>query len=135
VNRQFKEFIISDDKKLIQLDRVCTLLSTSYWANDRSRETIQLSIENSLCFGVYHGDMQIGFARCVTDYATIYWLGDVIIDSSYRGIGLGKALVSAVVEHEQLAHLGGTLGTNDAHGLYEKYGFRLSDNAMRRTGK
>ena len=82
------EFLISDDKTLIQPEIVFELFSKSYWAGERSLETIKKSIENSLCFGVYHVGKQVGFARCVTDYATIYWLADVIIDERFRGQGL-----------------------------------------------
>lgn len=133
---QFQEYIISDDKNKIQLDSVCQLLSTTYWAGKRSRSTIEKSISHSLCFGVYHNERQIGFARCVTDFATVYWLADVIIDNDYRKSGLGKKLVEAVVKHEQLKNCFGILGTKDAHGLYEKYGFNLiTDRFMRKPAE
>ena len=108
----------------------------TYWANARQRETIKKSIENSICFGIYADHKQIGFARCVTDYATMYWLADVIIDDQYRRLGLGKALVNSVVHHEQLKALVGILATNDAHGLYQQFGFQLTDGKyMRRPIK
>lgn len=118
-------FLISDDKTKIQIDRVCKLLNTSYWAKDRPSDTIEKSLMNSICFGVYENNRQVGFARCVTDYATVYWLADVIIDNDYRGLGLGKALVHAITNHQQLKGCFGILRTGDAHGLYEKYGFNL----------
>jgi len=121
------EFLISDDKTLIQPEIVFELLSKSYWAGERSFETIKKSIENSLCFGVYHAGKQVGFARCVTDYATIYWLADVIIDERFRGQGLGKALVAAVHSHENIKNLSGILATRDAHTLYERHGFVVVD--------
>ncbi len=132
-----EEFLISDDKTLIQPEMVFELLSKSYWAGERSLETIKKSIENSLCFGVYHAGKQVGFARCVTDYATIYWLGDVIIDGRYRGIGLGKALVAAVHSHENIKNLSGILATRDAHKLYERHGFVVVDEKryMRRPAE
>lgn len=134
---KFKEFIISDDKSKIQLDNVCQLLSTTYWANEREKNVIEKSISNSLCFGVYLNDLndrQIGFARCVTDFATVYWIADVIIDNNYRKLGLGKALVEAITGHELLKGCFGILGTQDAHGLYEKYGFGLvTDRFMRKS--
>lgn len=133
---RLKEFIISDDKNKIQLDQVCKLLSTTYWAKDRSRSVIEKAIGNSLSFGVYRNDRQIGFARCVTDFATVYWIADVIIDSDYRKLGLGKALIEAIVKHEQLKNCFGILGTQDAHGLYEKYGFGLvNDRFMRKPAE
>ena len=128
------EFLISDDKKKIQLDRVCQLLSTTYWAKDRQKEIIKKSIDNSMCFGIYLHDKQIGFARCVTDFATVYWLADVIIDNDYRKLGLGKALIESIVQHEQLKGCFGILATQDAHELYKKYGFNLvTDRFMRKS--
>lgn len=121
------EFLISDDKALLQPQRVLEMLQKSYWAADRDLDTIKKSIENSLCFGVYRAGEQVGFARCVTDYATIYWLADVIIDERFRGHGLGKALVAAVHAHESIKGLSGILATRDAHALYERHGFVVVD--------
>ncbi len=123
MERRIGTALISDDKNLLQIDRICALLKTSYWAGERSRETIERSIANSLCFGVYQNGEQVGFARCVTDYATMYWLADVILDERVRGQGLGKALVDLIVSHELLQGLTGTLATRDAQGLYQRFGF------------
>ena len=123
MERRIGTALISDDKNLLQIDRICALLKTSYWAGERSRETIERSIANSLCFGVYQDGEQAGFARCVTDYATMYWLADVILDERVRGQGLGKALVDLIVSHELLQGLVGTLATRDAQGLYQRFGF------------
>jgi GNAT superfamily N-acetyltransferase len=101
-----------------------------YWALGRSREIVEKSIANSLCFGVYAGDRQIGFARVVTDYATFAWLCDVFIDDACRGQGLGKRLVIAVVAHPELQGLRNfILATRDAHELYRQYGDFASLNA------
>lgn len=123
MERRIGTALISDDKNLLQIDRICALLKTSYWAVERSRETIERSIANSLCFGVYQNGEQVGFARCVTDYATMFWLADVILDERVRGQGLGKALVDLIVSHELLQGLTGTLATRDAQGLYQRFGF------------
>jgi GNAT superfamily N-acetyltransferase len=123
MERQIGTALISDDKNLLQIDRICALLKTSYWAGERSRETIARSIEHSLCFGVYQNGDQVGFARCITDYATMYWLADVILDERVRGQGLGKALVDTILGHELLQGLVGTLATRDAQGLYQRFGF------------
>ena len=133
---KFQEFILSDDKAKLQLDRICQLLGNTYWAQTRPRDTIAKSIANSLCLGVYADGRQVGFARCVTDYATVYWLADVIIDPDYRGLGLGKALVDTVVHHELLKGCHGILATQDAHGLYEQFGFqREPERFMRRAAE
>lgn len=127
MERQVGTALISDDKNLLQIDRICALLKTSYWAGERERETIARSIEHSLCFGVYQNGEQVGFARCVTDYATIFWLADVILDERVRGQGLGKALVDMILGHELLQGLVGTLATRDAQGLYQRFGFEPVD--------
>ena len=119
-----KEFIISSDRTMIKLDDVVELLGKSYWAAARSKEIIAKSIENSFCFGVYHKDKQIGFARMITDYATYAYLCDVIINEEYRGQGIGKALVGYIMDHPELEDVRSLwLQTSDAHKLYEKYGF------------
>ncbi|GIP27127.1 N-acetyltransferase [Paenibacillus sp. J23TS9] len=124
---------ISDRKELLQMDRIIAFLKGSYWAKNRPAELIRTSIDNSICFGVYDGDVQIGFARVVTDLVTMYYMCDVIIDETYRGRGLGKQLVEAVTNDERFGHLHGILVTADAHGLYEQYGFvRDPDRTLRK---
>lgn len=114
---------ISDDKALLDADAIHALLQTSYWAPNRSRETVVKSIEGSLCFGIYYEDRQVGFARSLTDGATTSWLCDVIIHPDHRGRGLGKWLMAVIVDHPMLKPTGMGLATRDAHGLYEKFGF------------
>lgn len=114
---------ISQDKNLLQLDRICEMLQRSYWAQNRGRAAVERSIKNSTCFGVYFGGEQIGFARVITDFATTYYLCDVVIEESWRGRGIGKMLVSFVVNDPNLKSLFGILATRDAHGLYEQFGF------------
>ncbi len=91
------------------------------------------SIENSLCYGVYDGDKQVGFARIVTDWATMLYLCDVYIDEDYRGQGIGKKLIEEIVSSKGLRNLFGYLGTKDAHSLYEQYDFiREQEKVMTR---
>jgi len=129
----FYDYIISDDKALIQADLAYELLSKTYWGKTRTSDAVETSIENSLCFGIYKDGVMVGFARCVTDYAVLYYLCDVVINENYRGQGLGKVLVKAITEHEKLSHLLALLDTNDAHDFYKQFGFedRLI-TAMRR---
>ena len=129
----YKNYLISDDKSKLQIDTISHLLNNSYWAKNRTKEVIEKSIDNSICIGVYDKDKQIGFARCVTDYATVYWLADVIVDTDYRKQGIGKALVEAAINHNGIKGCFGVLATSDAHGLYEQYGFKLvTDKYMRK---
>jgi predicted GNAT family N-acyltransferase len=119
----FGEYIFSDNKNLISIDKVCELLGNSYWANNRKRETTIKAIENSICIGIYLKEKMVGFARIVTDYATMYWLCDVIIDAQYRKNGLGKKLIEIITKMKELEGMFGILATRDAQKLYEKYGF------------
>lgn len=121
---RYQEYELSDASDRIDLEAVCSFLSRSYWAARRSRETIARTIANSICFGAYHQGEQVAFARVVTDGAVIYWLGDVWVREDHRGRGLGKELVRVVTEDPRLHGLVGILSTQDAHGLYEKLGFK-----------
>lgn len=118
------EFLISNDPAKLQLDAIYDLIANrSYWGKGRPREIMDRAVENSLCYGVYHHGQQVGFARVVTDYATFAWLCDVYVDETFRGHGLGKALVQAVVSHPHLKDIRRLLlATRDAHGLYAGYG-------------
>ncbi len=126
------EYWITDDSNEANLDVIHRLLLTSYWASNRNKEIIQKSVAHSLCFSLYRYDVQIGFARVVTDFATFGWLADVIIEPEHRGQGLGKWLMETIVSDERLRNLSLVLGTRDADKLYEKYGFRKDSRLMRR---
>jgi GNAT superfamily N-acetyltransferase len=129
----YKDYLISNNRNLLSLERIVDLLSRSYWAGKRSREKIAESIINSECFGVYLENDMVGFARIVTDYAVMYWLCDVFIDENHRKQGLGKKLIETIVNDETFSNLNGILGTMDAHSLYEKFGFvKDTERFMRR---
>jgi len=117
-------YTISTDQGRLDLGLIHEYLSQhAYWAIGRPLEVTQRAIENSLCFGVYVGEAQVGFARVVTDYATFGWLCDVFIVESQRGRGLAKWLVETVVAHPALTGLKQIiLATRDAHELYRNYG-------------
>jgi ribosomal protein S18 acetylase RimI-like enzyme len=123
------DFRIIEGTDRIDTDAVVRLLKTTYWASKRSKEQIRKSMEHSSCYGIYLDDEQklVGFARVISDFATTYYLADVIIDPEYRHRGLGKALVSHIVSLPEYSGLRGLLLTKDAHGLYKKYGFEMAD--------
>ena len=119
------EFTVSTDRSRLDLKLVHDFLRGSYWAKDIPRDVFMKSIENSLCFGVYEGPGQIGFARVITDYATFAYLADVFIIESHRRRGLANFLMECIVQHPQLQGLRRwTLATRDAHQLYAKFGFK-----------
>lgn len=121
---QRDNYTISTDKARLDLGLIHHYLSTAaYWALGRPFDVVQRSIHNSLCFGVYDGKQQVGFARVVTDCATFAWLCDVFVLESHQGRGLGKWLVECVVAHPDLQDLRVFyLATRDAHELYRRYG-------------
>ena len=123
--RQQGEFIISTDRRRLQLEVVHKYLSEeSYWARERTLEQTATAIKNSLPFGVYKGENQVGFARVVTDYATFAYLGDVFVLPEYQGKGLGKFLMETILAHPDLQNFRRwILATKDAHTLYEKFDF------------
>lgn len=125
---EFARCEISSDRARLQIDRVKTLLAGTYWACDRNPEDIERSIENSLCFGACLDGVLVGFARIVTDYATTFYLCDVVVDPACRGLGIGKKMVEAAVGDPRIAELIGILATRDAHGLYEHFGFQRDGN-------
>ncbi|MEH3112684.1 GNAT family N-acetyltransferase [Pedobacter terrae] len=129
-------FIFSDQKALLDLDAIHQYLSTeSYWAKGIPLATVKRSVENSLCFGIYKDQEQVGFARWITDKATFAWLCDVYIEESYRGLGLSKKLMSFMIFHPDLQGLRRyQLATLDAHGLYEQFGFSAIQNPERQMG-
>ena len=133
------EFYISTDKTKLDLNIIEDFLtSQSYWAIGRSRKTIIKAIQNSLCFGVFTGKgEQVGFARVVSDYAVFAWIMDVFILEGYQKNGLGKLLMEEITNHAELQGLQRWgLATRDAHGLYEKFGFRKlekPDHMMEKT--
>jgi N-acetylglutamate synthase-like GNAT family acetyltransferase len=134
------EFYVSTDKAKLDLDVVVDYLSNhSYWAIGRSRNTIEKSIVNSLCFGVYtHKHQQVGFARVVSDFAVFAWIMDVFVPEGYRKKGLSKWLLQEITSHAELQGLQRWgLATRDAHGLYKQYGFtRVAhpEHMMEKTG-
>ena len=118
---------ILEGAESMRLDDIVRLLRTTYWAGQRPVEKIEASLRHSACYGIWLEDGQklVGFARVITDYATTYYLCDVIIDEAYRGKGLGKALLSHITA--KYAGLRGLLLTRDAHGLYRQFGFEAAD--------
>ncbi|HMQ60121.1 MAG TPA: GNAT family N-acetyltransferase [Flavilitoribacter sp.] len=118
-------FHISTDKSRLDIPMIHRFLSEeAYWCKGIPLETVRRSIENSLCFGVFDGENQVGFARVITDYATIAYLGDVFILPDYRSQGLSKMLMTEVMGHPDLLGLRRwILLTGDAHGLYRQFGW------------
>jgi hypothetical protein len=129
----FDGYQISTDRDRLDVDLVVHFLcEESYWSTGIPRAVVERSIDNSLCFGVYHRESQVGFARIVTDKATFALVADVFILQSHRGKGLSKWLMRAIMDHPDLQGLRRLLLlTSDAHSLYAQFGFTEIGNASR----
>lgn len=125
-----EEYTISADKTKLDLEVIHRFLSQeAYWCRNIPFDIVQRSIENSVCFGVYRGDEQVGFARVITDLATFGYLADVFILPEHRGKGLSKQLMAFIMAYPALHGLRRMmLVTLDAHGLYRQFGFQPVDN-------
>ncbi len=123
---QRAHFSISTDPSRLDISMIHDYLCNhSYWAAGIPEETVRAAVDGALCFGIFYEQRQIGFARVISDYATIAYLGDVFILPEYRGQGLSKWLMEVVVGHPALQGLRRwILATADAHGLYARYGFQ-----------
>jgi len=116
---------ISSDPGRLQLDAIHAFLARSYWSPGVPRAVVARAIAHSLCFGIYAGAEQVGFARVVTDRATFAYLADVYVLEAHRGQGLAARLVAHIQAHPDLQGLRRfLLATRDAHGLYARFGFR-----------
>jgi len=127
------DYRIIDGSDHLNIDEVVKLLKMTYWADKRSIEQIKKSMNNSSCYGVFLNNEKklVGFARVISDYATTYYLCDVIIDQAYQHMGLGTALVSYIESLPEYDGLRGILITRDAHDLYRKFGYEvLNDRVM-----
>ena len=119
-------YYISKDSTKIPVSQLAELLHKTYWAENRPVEAMEQSIRHSLCYGAYAPEdgKLIGFARVITDYATTYYLCDVVVEEAHRGKGIGKALLTEIVTDPRLCGLKALLLTRDAHGFYQRFGFR-----------
>ena len=125
-------YVVTTDASRLDIDYIHAFLTESYWARGIPRDVVARAIENSLNFGLFEGERQVGFARAITDRAWYAYIADVFVDEAHRGKGLGKLIMEAVTSHPDLQGLRRMmLGTADAHGLYRQFGFRPLDRPER----
>ena len=123
---------IVDGSDKMKFEDIVRLLRMTYWANRRPIEKIEKSVRNSSCYGIYLADADklVGFARVISDYATVYYLCDVIVDTGYQHRGLGTALISYIDSLPEFSGLRGFLITRNAHGLYRKFGYKVVNDRV-----
>ncbi len=125
-------YTVSTDKNNLNVSVIHNYLKNSYWSPGIPKSTVKKSIDNSLTFGLFDGEKQIGFAKMITDYATFAYLADVFVIDEYKGQGLGKWMMTCVMSHPDLQGLRRImLATRDAQKLYEKFGFTPLHNPDR----
>ena len=116
---------ISTDPSRLQLESIHAYLTRSYWSPGIPKDVVARGIANSMCFGIYQGESQVGFARVITDKSSFAYLADVYVLEEHRGQGLSKRLVGEILAHPELQGLRRVLlATADAHGLYAQCGFK-----------
>lgn len=127
LRRQRDGFTVDTDPARLDVDRLHAVLTDLYWSKGRSREVVERSIAGSVNFGLYEdaSGKLVGYGRVVTDFITFAWISDVYVEEGYRGRGLGRFLVEAMMAHPalDLPTMGWHLGTRDAHALYRRFGF------------
>lgn len=117
------KFWITTDPNQLDQKAVEGFLQDTFWAKRRPQAVTERALANSFCFSLFAEEMQIGFARVVTDYATFAYLCDVYLEEEYRGQGLGSWLLQCIVEHPQLQNLSWCLLTGTNHDFYQRFGF------------
>jgi GNAT superfamily N-acetyltransferase len=126
LSQTIENILYSSEKSLLQIETIHEYLSCeSYWANSIPLETVKASIDGSVCFGAYYNGRQVAFARLITDHATFGYLADVFVIEEFRGKGISKNLMSFIMSDPAVLKFRRfMLATKDAHGLYEKFGFK-----------
>lgn len=123
-SNEIDPIVIVDGFTKLKLDAVERLLKQTSWARERTLETIQMSMQNSICFGAFCGSEQVAFARVVSDRCTFAYLCDVVVDEKFRGRGISKQLMNHIMNHHELKQFRlFLLATTNAHSLYARYGF------------
>jgi len=130
------KIMINQDKEMLDDDFIYNYLKDAYWAKGRTMEMVQTTIRNSICFGVYKDNRQIGFARVVSDKAVFAYIMDVFILPEQQGNGYGSELMSKILNDSELKNVQNwLLAISDAHGLYQKFGFKALPNPDKIMGK
>ena len=111
------EISVSTDPDLMDLEMIHSELSDSYWARGRTMSEVKRTIENSISFGLYSEEKQIGFGRVLSDSVVFAYLMDFFILQEYRGRGLGTFFMNKIFENEKLKDVQAWLLATREHSL------------------
>ena len=123
-------FILTDARERIDLAITQSLLRNTYWGVRRPPEVVEKMLAHSLPFALLQDGVQVGFGRVVSDFTVFSWVADIVVDTPYRGRGLGKWMMACIAEHPSIKDTQMVLQTRDAHALYERYGFSRNPALM-----
>jgi GNAT superfamily N-acetyltransferase len=123
-------FVLTDARESIDLAITQSLLRNTYWGVRRPPEVVEKMLAHSLPFALLRDGVQVGFGRVVSDFTVFSWVADIVVDTPYRGRGLGKWMMACIAEHPSIKHTQMVLQTRDAHALYERYGFSRNPALM-----
>ena len=127
-----RNYLLSTDRRKLNYAFISSNLQQQYWSTDLSTTEIRKSIGNSRSYGLYHNNIQIGFAKVLTDYVRFAYLSDVFIIDEYKGKGLSLFMIKGILDDPKLQGVKKwMLATRDAHGLYKKFGFTELKNPKR----
>lgn len=126
---------IYNDAKSVNINKVHSMLADTYWGHRRDKDTLKVAVEHSICYSAYRGDVQVGFGRIMTDYATAAYLTDVIVEPDERGKGIGKLIVEAMMSDPRIQNCYVMLSTSDAGGFYAPFGFKKDETFYSNTDK
>ena len=127
-----RNYLLSTDRRKLNYAFISSNLQQQYWSTDLSKTEIRKSIDNSRSYGLYHNNIQIGFAKVLTDYVRFAYLSDVFIIDEYKGKGLSLFMIKGILDDPKLQGVKKwMLATRDAHGLYKKFGFTELKNPKR----
>ena len=109
----------------MDFDKVTTMLSTAFWSEGIQKDEVLQGASNSaLVVGAFNNDIQVGYARVISDKTRFAYILDVIVDENFRKMGIGQSIIKFILSNEELQDIyQWLLITKDAHEMYRKCGF------------
>jgi len=132
MNVEFKTegYVLTTDKKKLNTTVIHKQLSASEWTKGITFDTVKRSIKKSLCFGLYYEGIHVGFARVVSDYATLSYISDIFIIGNHNSLELLGWMVDSIMTHPEIKDVRNWLiKTDNDFDFYDARGFIKYDDA------